>query len=142
VVEIRCLAYLQFHATISAYAFLLLQGNVNASGLLAPFGGYWGQSAYCSSSIVNSLQISRSVFFYSAGFLGDWLTPHGSELSGSSESILFNNCILVYALRVAAKVREYGTVWFESLSLKENRSRYFTDRHCTRGRYSSRFVKS
>lgn len=56
------------------------QGNINASGLMAPFGGFWG-------------------------FLGDWLTPHGSENSGSPESVLFNNCILVFALRVAAKVR-------------------------------------
>ena len=55
------------------------QSNINASGLMAPYGGYWG-------------------------YLGDWLTPHGSELSGSPESVLFNNCILVFALRIAAKV--------------------------------------
>jgi alpha-L-rhamnosidase len=57
--------------------FLLTQ--VNATGVMSPFGGYWG-------------------------FLGDWLTPHGSENSGTPESVLFNNCYLVYCLRITSNV--------------------------------------
>jgi alpha-L-rhamnosidase len=57
-----------------------LEGNVdNATGLLTPFGGSWG-------------------------FLGDWITPHGSEESGTPESVLFNSCYLAYALRLASGV--------------------------------------
>lgn len=35
---------------------------------------------------------------------GDWETPHGSEDSGTPESILFNNCYLVYILKLTAQV--------------------------------------
>lgn len=50
----------------------------NTTGLMLPFGGSWG-------------------------FLGDWLTPHGSEESDSIEALLFNNCYLVYCLRLAVR---------------------------------------
>lgn len=57
-----------------------LLSNVDASSqLLQPFGGSWG-------------------------FLGDWLTPHGSENSGTPESILFNNVYMVYCLRIVVRV--------------------------------------
>ena len=55
-----------------------LQANVGGEQqLLVPFGGAWG-------------------------FLGDWVTPHGNEESGTPESILFNNCILAYLLVLVA----------------------------------------
>ncbi len=44
-------------------------GGGDGGGLLQPFGGSWG-------------------------FLGDWLTPHGSEQSNSPEALLLNNCSL------------------------------------------------
>jgi hypothetical protein len=57
-----------------------LQAHVGADGLLAPLpGGYWL-------------------------FLGDWLTPHGSEGSDQPAALLFNNCYYLYATRLAAKI--------------------------------------
>ena len=37
-------------------------------------------------------------------FLGDWLTPHGSEPSTTPEAELFNNCYVLYCTRLMAKV--------------------------------------
>jgi alpha-L-rhamnosidase len=37
-------------------------------------------------------------------FLGDWLTPHGSEESSSIEAVLFNNCYITYCTRIASQV--------------------------------------
>lgn len=37
-------------------------------------------------------------------FIGDWVTPHGSELSDSPEALLFNNCYYLTALRTAAQI--------------------------------------
>ena len=37
-------------------------------------------------------------------FLGDWLTPHGSEPSVTVEASLFNNCYILYCFRIVAKV--------------------------------------
>ena len=64
-----------------------LQGHVR-DGLLRPFGGFWG-------------------------FLGDWLTPHNvgdsggqagtSELSNTTQALLFNNCFYLYMLRTVAQ---------------------------------------
>jgi alpha-L-rhamnosidase len=40
-------------------------------------------------------------------FLGDWITPHGSESNVTSpENILFNNCYLVYITDLTAKIAE------------------------------------
>ena len=62
-----------------ASAFLAsLMSHANTSGLIQPFGGSWG-------------------------FLGDWLTPHGSEQSDSIEALLFNNCLYVYYARLLAQ---------------------------------------
>jgi alpha-L-rhamnosidase len=36
-------------------------------------------------------------------FLGDWVTPHGSELPGTPESVLFNNAYLCHVLALAAE---------------------------------------
>jgi hypothetical protein len=60
-------------------AFLLSQ--VGKSGLVEPFDGYWG-------------------------FLGDWVTPHGNENSGTNESILFNNAYTAHILDLAANVAD------------------------------------
>jgi alpha-L-rhamnosidase len=55
-----------------------LQANIGGEQqLLVPFGGAWG-------------------------FLGDWVTPHGNEESGSPESVLFNNCYLAHLLTLIA----------------------------------------
>lgn len=35
-------------------------------------------------------------------FLGDWLTPHGSEPSVTPEAELFNNCYILYCTRIVA----------------------------------------
>jgi hypothetical protein len=35
-------------------------------------------------------------------FLGDWLSPHGSERSDSPEALLFNNMYVLYCNRIAA----------------------------------------
>jgi alpha-L-rhamnosidase len=56
------------------------------TNLLQPFGGFWG-------------------------FLGDWLTPHiveggggtKSELSNTSQAVLFNSCFYLYMLRTVAR---------------------------------------
>eukprot|EP00040_Diaphanoeca_grandis_P022458 m.120654 g.120654 ORF g.120654 m.120654 type:complete len:517 (-) comp28822_c0_seq2:151-1701(-) len=37
-------------------------------------------------------------------FLGDWLTPHGSEQSASIEASLFNNCYILYCTRIVAQI--------------------------------------
>jgi len=38
-------------------------------------------------------------------FLGDWITPHGSENNGTSpENILFNNCYVHYITKLVAKI--------------------------------------
>jgi alpha-L-rhamnosidase len=37
-------------------------------------------------------------------FLGDWLTPHGSEQSDSIEAVLFNNCYVLYCTQIAENV--------------------------------------
>ena len=37
-------------------------------------------------------------------FLGDWLTPHGSEPSVTPEAELFNNCYILYCTRIVANV--------------------------------------
>ena len=38
-------------------------------------------------------------------FLGDWITPHGSEGNGTApENILFNNCYIHYITRLTAKI--------------------------------------
>lgn len=58
--------------------FLLSQVS-SGTNLMEPFGGSWG-------------------------FLGDWVTPHGNENSGTPESILFNNCYLVTCLRIAVNI--------------------------------------
>lgn len=42
-------------------------------------------------------------------FLGDWVTPHGSEMSDSIEALFFNNCYYLLALRTASSIaRELG----------------------------------
>ena len=51
----------------------------DANSLLQPFGGSWG-------------------------FLGDWLTPHGSEGSSTNEALLFNNCYYLYVTRIVSKI--------------------------------------
>jgi hypothetical protein len=56
-----------------------VQTKCDAEELFHPFGGSWG-------------------------FLGDWVTPHGSEQSDSPEAFLFNNCYRLYAIRIVAKV--------------------------------------
>jgi len=54
--------------------------NSDSDGLMHPLpGGYWF-------------------------FLGDWLTPHGSELSDSQSALLFNNCYYLYVTRIMAKI--------------------------------------
>lgn len=54
--------------------------NSDPDGLLHPLpGGYWF-------------------------FLGDWLTPHGSELSDSQGALLFNNCYYLYVTRIMSKI--------------------------------------
>eukprot|EP00730_Choanoeca_flexa_P007452 TRINITY_DN12335_c0_g9_i2.p1 TRINITY_DN12335_c0_g9~~TRINITY_DN12335_c0_g9_i2.p1 ORF type:complete len:914 (+),score=183.96 TRINITY_DN12335_c0_g9_i2:119-2860(+) len=57
-----------------------LQSKMHA-GLLQPFGGKWD-------------------------FLGDWLTPHGSETSDTIDAVLFNNVYLIYILQLAAEIGE------------------------------------
>ena len=37
-------------------------------------------------------------------FLGDWVTPHGSEASDSVEALFFNNCYYLLATRTAARI--------------------------------------
>jgi alpha-L-rhamnosidase len=37
-------------------------------------------------------------------FIGDWVTPHGSELSDSVEALYFNNCYYLLAMRTAAQI--------------------------------------
>ena len=37
-------------------------------------------------------------------FLGDWLSPHGSEPSNTEQAQLFNNCYVLYCTRIVAKV--------------------------------------
>ncbi len=37
-------------------------------------------------------------------FIGDWVTPHGSELSDSAEAVYFNNCYYLLAVRTAAQI--------------------------------------
>lgn len=37
-------------------------------------------------------------------FLGDWLSPHGSEPSITPEASLFNNCYILYCIRIVAKI--------------------------------------
>jgi len=47
-------------------------------------------------------------------FLGDWITPHGSESNVTSpENILFNNCYFAYITRLTANIADilgYSTV--------------------------------
>lgn len=37
-------------------------------------------------------------------FIGDWVTPHGSELSDSPEALLFNNCYYLVVTRTASHI--------------------------------------
>lgn len=37
-------------------------------------------------------------------FLGDWVTPHGSETSESVEALFFNNCYYLLATRTASRI--------------------------------------
>ena len=37
-------------------------------------------------------------------FLGDWLTPHGSEESDTIEAVLFNNCYVLYCTRIVSQI--------------------------------------
>lgn len=37
-------------------------------------------------------------------FIGDWVTPHGSELSDSVEALYFNNCYYLLATRTACQI--------------------------------------
>ncbi|MBP1994512.1 family 78 glycoside hydrolase catalytic domain [Paenibacillus eucommiae] len=48
-------------------------------GLLLKFGGYWD-------------------------FIGDWLTPHGSEEAASPDALLFNNCYYLLCLRTMSDI--------------------------------------
>jgi len=57
-----------------------LQAYVGADGLIQPLpGGYWM-------------------------FLGDWVTPHGSEGADTPEALLFNNCYCLYVTRIAGRI--------------------------------------
>jgi alpha-L-rhamnosidase len=38
----------------------------------------------------------------SQAFLGDWISPHGSESSTTPEAELFNNCYILYCTRIVA----------------------------------------
>ena len=67
------------HAT--RFIDFLLSQISSKTNLLEPFGGSWG-------------------------FLGDWVTPHGNENSGTPESILFNNCYLITLLRIAIHIAQ------------------------------------
>lgn len=72
-------------------------------GLLRPFGGFWG-------------------------FLGDWLTPHSvgqsggqsgtSELSNTTQALLFNNCFYLYMLRTVAQASRLLGRFATSVSLE------------------------
>ena len=41
---------------------------------------------------------------HSWNYLGDWITPHGSEESGSEEADLFNNNYMLYCTRLLAQI--------------------------------------
>ena len=41
---------------------------------------------------------------HSWNYLGDWITPHGSEESGSKEADLFNNNYMLYCTRLLAQI--------------------------------------
>ena len=57
-----------------------MEAHVGSDGLVQPLpGGYWL-------------------------FLGDWVTPHGSEGSDKPEAALFNNCYYAYVTRIAERI--------------------------------------
>jgi alpha-L-rhamnosidase len=67
-----------------------LQTKCDANGLLAPF-------------------VPPGTTYPQWCFIGDWVTPHGSELSDSVEALLFNNCCYLMAVRTASQIaRELG----------------------------------
>ena len=74
-------ALLSAFPTAIAFTDYLLARVSPTTGLLEPFGDSWA-------------------------FLGDWVTPHGSEESGTPASILFNNCYLSYILQITAKMAD------------------------------------
>jgi alpha-L-rhamnosidase len=85
-----------------------LQAHVNASsGLLEPteeLSGFWNFLGdwYC----LVCCRFSRAAQTHAYSLSLCRITPHGSEGSDSIEALLFNNCILTLALRVAADVAD------------------------------------
>ena len=70
-------------------------------------------------------------------FLGDWVTPHGSEESTSPEALLFNNCYFLYVSRLAAQIaavlglpREEHLARVKSLRQAINQRFFRADLHC------------
>lgn len=63
-----------------------LQTKCDAEGLLVPFPPPSGTA------------------FLQWCFIGDWVTPHGSELSDSPEALYFNNCYYLLAVQTAAEI--------------------------------------
>jgi len=44
--------------------------------------------------------------FKGMAFLGDWLTPHGSEDSDTEAALLFNNCYYLYVTRIMSQIAQ------------------------------------
>jgi alpha-L-rhamnosidase len=61
------------------------QTKCDANGLLAPF-------------------VPPGTTYPQWCFIGDWVTPHGSELSDSVEALFFNNCCYLMAVRTASQI--------------------------------------
>ena len=74
----------------------LLQRTYNAQRRLIEF---WNQS-FSTKTGLNQRWGSHDPWNY----LGDWITPHGSERSDSQEADLFNNNYMLYCTRLVAKI--------------------------------------
>ena len=68
----------------------------------------------------------------SMGFLGDWLTPHGSEESHTDEALLFNNCYYLYVMRIMARIAHV-------LNHAEDEARYQAKAQAIAGAINKRF---
>lgn len=67
---------------------------------------FWNQSVSTSDGLVHDWGVQGGKVVDEWAFLGDWLTPHGSEWPpvNGKEVLLFNNCYILYCIRIVANV--------------------------------------
>ena len=94
-----------------------LQTKCDATGLLVPFTPPTGTK------------------FPQWCFIGDWVTPHGSELSDSAEALYFNNCYYLLAMRTASQIAN-------ALGLDEDSRNYDTRAERIKHALNTRFFNA